>query len=197
MKLPIILASASPARLKLLKQIGIVPDQVLPSDIDETELPKETPANLAERLAYEKAMAIAETLERGIIIGADTVPVVGRSIMRKASNADEVRASLELLSNRRHRVFTGVCVIKKDESGYKYSKRVVKSTLKFKKLTKAEIDYFCDLGEGVGKAGGYTVSGHAESYISFLSGSFSNIVGLPLFETANMLNTFGISQTNK
>jgi septum formation protein len=73
----------------------------------------------------------------------------------------------------------------------------VKSTLKFKKLTKAEIDYFCDLGEGVGKAGGYTVSGHAESYISFLSGSFSNIVGLPLFETANMLNTFGISRTNK
>ena len=198
MKLPIILASASPARLKLLKQIGITPDQVLPSDIDETELPKETPTNLAKRLAYEKAMAIAETIDNGIIIGADTVPVVGRSIMRKASNADEVRASLELLSNRRHRVYTGVCMIKKDRSDYKCLKRVVKSTLKFKKLSKAEIDYFCDLGEGVGKAGGYTVSGHAESYIIFLSGSFSNIVGLPLFETANMLNSLGFSViTNK
>lgn len=197
MNLPIILASASPARLKLLKQIGITPDQVIPSDIEETKLPKETPANLAKRLAYEKAMAIAETIDNGIIIGADTVPVVGRSIMRKAANADEVRASLESLSNRRHRVYTGVCTIKKHGAEYKCIKRVVKSTLKFKKLSKAEIDYFCDLGEGVGKAGGYTISGHAESYISFLSGSFSNIVGLPLFETANMLHSLGFSQPNK
>jgi septum formation protein len=195
--IPLILASASPARLQLLKQIGIIPDRVISSDIDETELPKETPINMAERLAFEKAAAIASTLGEGIIIGADTVPVVGRSVMRKAASADDVRESLELLSNRRHRVYTGVCVIKKSDLEYKCIKRVVKSTLKFKKLSKVEIDYFCDLGEGVGKAGGYTVSGHAESYISFLSGSFSNIIGLPLFETMNMLTSVGFSKKSK
>lgn len=197
MQLPIILASASPARLQLLKQVGIIPNKVIPSDIDETEFPKETPMNLAKRLAYEKATKIAENIDNSIIIGADTVPVVGRSIMRKAKNADDVRESLELLSNRRHRIYTGVCIIKKTDSEYKCLKRVVKSTLKFKKLSKSEIDYFCDLGEGTGKAGGYTVSGHAESYISFLSGSFSNIVGLPLFETMNMLASLGFSIDSK
>ncbi|MEM6338914.1 MAG: nucleoside triphosphate pyrophosphatase [Pseudomonadota bacterium] len=191
MKLPIILASASPARLKLLKQIGITPDQVIPSDIDETELPKESPRKLAERLAFEKATAIANTVDKGIIIGADTVPAVGRSIMRKATTQDDIRKSMELLSNRRHRIYTGVCVIKKDEAEYRTLNRVVKSILKFKKLSKAEIEYYCTLEEGIGNAGGYTVQGYAESYISFLSGSFSNIVGLPLFETMNMLNSVG------
>lgn len=191
MKPPIILASASPARLKLLRQIGITPDQVLPSDIDETELPQESPRKLAERLALGKATAIANTIDKGIIIGADTVPVVGRSIMRKAATQDDIRKSMELLSNRRHRIYTGVCVIKKDSSEYKVLTRVVKSTLKFKKLSKTEIDYYCTLEEGIGNAGGYTVQGYAESYISFLSGSFSNIVGLPLFETMNMLNSVG------
>ena len=191
MKLPIILASASPARLRLLRQIGITPDQVLPSDIDETEQPQESPRKLAERLALGKATAIANTIDKGIIIGADTVPVVGRSIMRKAATQDDIRKSMELLSNRRHRIYTGVCVIKKDTSEYKVLNRVVKSTLKFKKLSKTEIDYYCTLEEGIGNAGGYTVQGYAESYISFLSGSFSNIVGLPLFETMNMLNSVG------
>ena len=192
MNLPIILASASPARLKLLKQIGITPDEVIPSDIDETQLPKETPKKLAGRLALEKATAIANTIDKGIIIGADTVPVVGRSIMRKAANQDDIRASMELLSNRRHHIYTGVCIIKKDGlGGSRTLTRTVKSILKFKKLSKTEIDYYCSLEEGIGKAGGYTVSGYAESYISFLSGSFSNIVGLPLFETTNMLNSAG------
>ena len=193
MRLPLILASASPARLALLKQIGIIPDQVLPADIDETEFPKESPRKLAERLAYEKATAIANTSSKGIIIGSDTVPVVGRSIMRKAATKEDIKKSLELLSNRRHRIYTGICIIKKDNSEYRILKRVVKSTLKFKKLSKNEIDYYCMLEEGIGKAGGYTISGYAESYISFLSGSFSNIVGLPLFETMNMLNSLGFT----
>ena len=193
MKIPLILASASPARLALLKQIGIIPDKVLPADIDETELPKELPRRLAERLAYEKATAVANISSEAIIIGADTVPVVGRSIMRKAVTKDDIRESLELLSNRRHRIYTGVCIIKKDNSEYRVLKRVVKSTLKFKKLSKKEIDYYCALEEGIGKAGGYTISGYAESYVSFLSGSFSNIVGLPIFETTNMLNSLGFS----
>ena len=113
--------------------------------------------------------------------------------MRKAATKDDIRKSLELLSNRRHRIYTGVCIIKKDNSEYKVLKRLVKSTLKFKKLSKKEIDYYCSLEEGIGKAGGYTISGYAESYISFISGSFSNIVGLPIFETMNMLNSLGFS----
>ena len=197
MNLPLILASASPVRLKLLKQIGITPDQIIPSDIDETESPKESPRKLAERLAFEKATAIASTIEKGIIIGADTVPVVGRSIMKKAANREDIKKSLELISNRRHKIYTGVSVIKKDDSEYRTLKRVVKSTLKFRKLSKAEIDYYCTLEEGIGKAGGYTVSGYAESYISFLSGSFSNIIGLPLFETMNMLNSVGFNIRHK
>ncbi|CAM9482404.1 unnamed protein product [Choristocarpus tenellus] len=197
MNLPIILASASPARLRLLKQIGITPDQVIPSDIDKTKSPKESPRRFAERLAFEKATTIANTIEKGIIIGADTVPVVGRSIMRKTANRDDIRKSLELISNRRHKIYTGVSVIKKYGSEYRTLKRVVKSTLKFKKLSKAEIDYYCTLEEGIEKAGGYTASGYAESYISFLSGSFSNIIGLPLFETMNMLNSVGFYVRHK
>lgn len=192
MKLPIILASASPARLSLLRQVGIEPDQVLPADIDETEYRSELPKNLALRLSIEKATASANDIDRGIILGSDTVPVVGRTIMRKAASADEVRESLIMLSQRRHRIYTGVCIIKKEDGQIRQLQRVVKSIIKFKKLSKEEIDYYCVSGEGIGKAGGYTLSGYAESFVSFLSGSFSNVIGLPLFETVNMLNSFGV-----
>lgn len=192
MKLPIILASESPARLKLLAQIGIIPDKILPANIDETELPKELPRKLAERLAFEKAISIANIVDSGIIIGADTVPVVGRRVMRKAQNADDIRESLKLLSNRRHQIYTAVCVIKKTPDGTKVSRNTVKSIIKFKKLTPGEIDFYCNLREGIGKAGGYTVAGYAECFISFISGSFSNIIGLPLYETTNMLGSMGM-----
>ncbi len=197
MTLPLILASASPARLSLLEQVGIMPDYVIPSDIDEIELPKETPQQMARRLSYEKAMAVSNNFDEGIIIGSDTVPVVGRRIMRKAQNAEDVRESLQLLSQRRHQVYTGVCVIRKDSSGLRKLQRVVKSIVKFKKLSEQEIDYYCKTGQGIGKAGGYTLTGHAESFVVFLSGSFSNIIGLPLFETVNMLNSFGITPNFK
>jgi len=192
MKLPIILASASPARLELLKRITIIPDIIEPADIDETQRKGEHPRILAKRLAFEKAMFIASKYEQGVIIGADTVPVVGTKVMRKAATALDVKESLTMLSHRRHQLYTGVCVIKKDASGIKTSQKVVKSILKFKKLSPAEIDFYCQLGEGIGKAGGYTVSGYAESFLSFVSGSFSNIIGLPLFETMNMLNSAGV-----
>jgi len=193
MKLPLILASASPARLALLRQVGIEPDRVIAADIDETEYPGEIPRKMAERLSYGKAIAIANTIERGIVIGADTIPVVGRSIMRKASSAEDVRKSLQLLSQRRHQIYTGVCIIKKDGQEMRELRRVVKSIVKFKKLSREEIDYYCASGEGIGKAGGYTLTGYAESFVSFLSGSFSNIVGLPLFETMNMLHSVGVT----
>ena len=136
MTLPIILASASPARLQLLKQIGIVPDQVIPADIDEIELAGELPNKLAERLSIEKANCIAAKIECGIIIGSDTVPVIGRTAMRKAENENDVRESLLSLSQRRHRVYTGVCVIEKKQDGsMREMHRVVKSTIKFKKIS--------------------------------------------------------------
>jgi septum formation protein len=192
MNLPIILASASPARLSLMRQVGIEPDYVISSDIDETELPNENVKQMAERLSYLKAMAVSEKFESAIIIGADTIPVVGRRIMRKAKNNDDVRESLRLLSQRRHQIYTGVCIIKKDGDNIRKLHKVVKSIVKFKKLSEKEIDYYCQISEGIGKAGGYTLTGHAESFVSFLSGSFSNIIGLPLFETLNMLNSFNI-----
>lgn len=192
MKLPLILASESPARLQLLRQIHIIPDLIIPANIDERELKNEQPRELAKRLAYQKAITVADNYKQAVVIGSDTVPVVGTRIMRKATNSLEVKESLIMLSQRRHRIYTGVCVIKKDNNGVKVSQKVVKSILKFKKLSPAEIDFYCLLGEGIGKAGGYTVSGYAESFVSFISGSFSNIIGLPLFETMNMLNSAGI-----
>ncbi len=192
MNLPIILASASPARLQLLSQVGIIPDFVIPSEIDESERPGELPRHLAQRLSFEKAACVAATLEQGIVIGADTIPIVGRRIMRKAMTSEDVRLSLQLLSQRRHSVYTGVCVIKKTATEMRKSIKVVKSIVKFKQLSEAEIEYFCSINQGIGKAGGYTIAGYAESFVSYISGSFSNIIGLPLCETVNMLKSVGV-----
>ena len=145
MNLPIILASASPARLQLLRQIGLIPDFVIPSDIDESERDGELPRQLAHRLSFEKAAFVAATIEQGIIIGADTIPLVGRRIMRKAVTSEDVRLSLKLLSQRRHSVYTGVCVIKKTSTETIKLIKVVKSIVKFKHLSDTEIEYFCSL----------------------------------------------------
>lgn len=191
-KLPIILASQSPARLQLLGQIGVFPDQVIPADIDETERKGESAKNLALRLAVEKAEAVAKNFENAIIIGGDTVPVVGASIMRKAKTAEDITQSLNVLSGRRHALYTGVCVIKRINNINHISKRVVKTIIKFKRISEAEIAYYSSLPEGIDKAGGYTLSGYAESFVSYISGSFSNVIGLPLYETMNLLNSSGV-----
>ena len=196
MNLPIILASASPARLQLLRQIGLIPDFVIPSDIDESERAGELPRQLAHRLSFEKAAFVAATIEQGIIIGADTIPLVGRRIMRKAVTSEDVRLSLKLLSQRRHSVYTGVCVIKKTSTETIKLIKVVKSIVKFKHLSDTEIEYFCSTNQGIGNAGGYTLTGYAESFVSYLSGSFSNIIGLPLCETINMLKSVGAKTQN-
>ena len=196
MNLPIILASASPARLQLLRQIGIKPDFVIPSDIDESERPGELPRLLALRLSFEKAAFVAATIEQGIIIGADTIPLVGRRIMINAVFSVYVSVSLMLFLQRRHSVYTGVCVIRKTPTETVKLIKVVKSTVKFKYLSNADIEYFCSTNEGIGKAGGYTLTGYAETFVSYLSGSFSNIIGLPLYETANMLKSMGVKTQN-
>lgn len=177
------------ARLELLKQIKIYP-KVIVADVNESATQKELPNNLASRLALAKAHKVVDQIEHGVIVAADTVVAAGRRILPKALNNKDIRYCLEILSGRRHRVYTGVCIIKKCDNTLQTRQKIVQTIIKFKNLTHAEIDLYCDLEEGINKAGGYSISGFAQSFILFLSGSYSNVMGLPLYETSNMLHSF-------
>lgn len=181
----LVLASASPRRLALLAQIGVTPDEVIATDIDETPLPKETPRHLALRLARAKAQAAKA---EGVILAADTVVALGRRILPKAEAEAEARACLALLSGRAHRVFTGVAL--RADGGTKT--RLVETRVYFKQLTAKEIDAYVASGEWQGKAGGYATQGLAARFVTHIVGSYPNVVGLPLFETANLLESAGI-----
>lgn len=184
----LVLASASPRRLDLLRQIGLVPDAVSPAAIDETPTPKETPRLLALRLAAEKARAVASGEPDAFVLAADTVVAVGRRVLPKAETAEEVRACLALISGRNHKVLTGVCVI---APGGHAASRLVESRLQVKRLTAAEIDAYVESGEGIGKAGGYGIQGRAGGFVISLIGSYSAVVGLPLYETRALLTGLG------
>lgn len=192
LSIPIILASQSPARLELLARLRIFPDKILPADIDEAALKAELPRHLAVRLAYQKAMKVAGTVDAAIIIAADTVVAAGRRILPKAGNADDIRRCLEILSHRRHRVYTGVCIIKKLPESLQIRQKLEQTIVKFKKLTNQDIEFYCQLTEGLHKAGGYSIREFAESFVTFISGSHANIIGLPLSTTANMLSSLGV-----
>jgi len=185
-----ILASSSPRRLALLADIGVVPDKVLAADIDETPARAEKPRALAERLAKEKLQVVAPKFikENAFILAADTVVGVGRRILPKAETSGDVRRFLELMSGRRHHVYTGVAL---RTPGGKILRRVSDSTVIFRELSRQDIDSYVACGEGIGKAGGYAIQGRAGALIRFISGSYSNIVGLPLFEVAQMLRGSG------
>jgi septum formation protein len=185
---PLVLASASPRRLALLAQIGIVPDAVAPADIDETPLKAERPEAHALRLAVEKARAVAARRPEALVLAADTVVACGRRILPKADDAATARACLALLSGRRHRVITGVALARPDGT---VARRSVTSVVAFKALSEAEIAHYLATGDWQGKAGGYAIQGHAAALIRFLSGSYANVVGLPLFETASLLEAAG------
>ena len=184
----LVLASASPRRLELLKQVGIAPGKVAPADIDETPLKGELPQAYAKRIASSKAVKVAALHKGDVILAADTVVGVGRRILPKTETVDEARACLELMSGRRHDVMTAVSVVGTD--GKQRTKLVV-SVVKFKRLSAAEIAAYIDCGEWKGKAGGYAIQGKAAALIPFISGSYSNIVGLPLYETLAMLKDAG------
>jgi septum formation protein len=181
---PLILASASPRRLDLLRQIGIEPDGVDPADIDETPTAGELPASHAARLARQKAVAVAATRPEAFVLAADTVVGVGRRILPKAEREEEARACLGLLSGRRHRVHGGICLV---APGGRAVVRVAETVVAFKRLTPAEIDAYLASGEWRGKAGGYAIQGRAAALVRWLSGSYTNVVGLCLHETANLL----------
>ena len=180
----LVLASESPRRAALLALAGIVPDAIRAAAIDETPQRNETPRRHAERLAQEKARAVAAQYRHALVLAADTVVACGRRILPKASNADQVRACLDLLSGRSHQVITAVALI--DALG-KLHARTVLTRVKFKRLDGAEIDAYVASGEGVGKAGGYAIQGRAEAFVRALNGSYSNVVGLPLAQTVALL----------
>ena len=161
-----------------------MPDKVIPADIDETPKLREQPHHLAKRLAKEKLAAVAAQHAGAVILAADTVVGCGRRILPKAETADDVRQCLILLSGRRHHVYTGVAVLGADGV---VRERLVDSSVIFKQLTVSEIEAYVASGEGIGKAGGYAIQGRAAALIRFISGSYSNIVGLPLYEVAPLL----------
>jgi septum formation protein len=180
----LILASASPRRLDLLGQIGLPPDLVDPAEIDETPLPLELPAQHVQRLAEAKARAVAHRHPGAFILGADTVVACGRRILGKAATEAEARRALDLLSGRRHRVHGGVALM---TPAGKMTVREIQTTVAFKRLAAAEIDGYLASGEWRGKAGSYAIQGLAARFVRQINGSYSNVVGLALFETASLL----------
>jgi septum formation protein len=184
---PLVLASASPRRLDLLARIGVVPDAVLPTDTDETPRKGEVPRRLAARLAAAKATDAAAPPD-ALVLAADTVVGLGRRVLPKAVTADDARRCLEMLSGRRHQVATGVALRLPDG---RLRQRLVLTAVAFQRLTAPQIEDYVARGEWEGKAGGYAIQGRAECFVRFLSGSHSNVVGLPLFETAQLLRGAG------
>ena len=185
---PLVLASASPRRLDLLRQIGIEPDVVAPAEIDEAPRPRELPADYAKRMARAKAAAVAPGHPNTFLLAADTVVAVGRRILPKPADAAEARRCLTLLSGRRHRVLGGVVVVAPDG---RRAERLVTTVVTVKRLHGNEIDAYLAGGEWQGKAGGYAIQGRAAAFIPRINGSYSNVVGLPLVEAAGLLGGLG------
>ncbi len=184
----LVLASASPRRLDLLAQIGLRPGAIDPADMDETPAKDELPAPHAARLAEAKARAVAARHPGRFVLAADTVVSCGRRILPKAEDERTARRCLELLSGRRHRVHGGVCLLEPDGRAHV---RLVTTIVTFKRLDFSEIAAYIADGEWHGKAGGYAIQGRAALFVRALSGSYSNVVGLPLYETGTLLRGVG------
>ena len=182
----LILASASPRRLDLLARIGVVPDAVMPAEIDETPRKSELSARYASRMAAEKAAAVAQA--GALTLAADTVVAAGRRILPKVESEAEARATLSLLSGRRHRVHSAVTVV---DAGGQARHRLSTSIVTFKRLSEQELADYIASGEWRGKAGAYAIQGRAEALIRWVAGSHSGVVGLPLFETRALLRAAG------
>ncbi|WP_411339082.1 Maf family protein [Sphingopyxis sp. J-6] len=185
----LVLASTSPRRRELLARIGVIPARIAAPDIDETPRKGELPRDYVARLAEGKALAI-ERAPHEVVLAGDTTVAVGRRILEKPADEADLRRMLGLLSGRRHHVWSGLCVVDTDGRA---RVRVVDTIVAFKALSAAEIDWYVESGEGMGKAGGYAIQGRAETFVRFLSGSHSNVVGLPMFETATLLASAGIA----
>lgn len=184
----LILASASPRRAQLLERIGVVPDAIAPADIDETPRRAELPRLYAIRMAREKAVAAAD--DAAFVLAGDTVVAAGRRILPKAEDEATARACLNLLSGRRHRVWSAIALRAPDGT---VREKLSETAVKFKRLTDNELEAYIDGGEWRGKAGGYAIQGSAEGLISWIQGSHSGVVGLPLYETRILLQSSGFA----
>jgi septum formation protein len=178
----LILASASKARLELLESVGISPDKILNTNIDETPIKSEKPLDYVSRIALKKNKAVKKK-KLEIVLTADTVVALGRRIIQKPNDKEEALYFLNLLSGRRHKVHTSICIFSKE----KYFQKNVTTTLKMKRLSDDEKKCYLLSDEWKGKAGGYSIQGAASYFFPFISGSYSNVVGLPLTETVGML----------
>jgi len=187
--LKLVLASASPRRQELLEQIGIFPDRIAPSDIDETPHTAERPWPYVRRMAEEKARSVAANHPDDLVLAADTVVCLGRRILGKPQDRHEAERFLRLLSGRRHQVLTAIALISPKEQ--RLSLRVQASAVRFLRLDDHAIARYLAAGEWQGKAGGYAIQGEAAQFIDFISGSYSGIVGLPLAECARLLHGAG------
>lgn len=189
-RMKLILASGSPRRLQLLQQAGVEPDHLCPVDADETPKRAEAPRNLAKRLSRQKAelalekIARSEALSGGMVLAADTVVSIGRRILPKADMLDQASSSLRLLSGRSHRVYTGLTLVTVKGA---FRHRLVETRVRFKRLSDEEIESYLASGEWRGKAGGYAIQGLAGSFVVKLVGSYTSVVGLPLYETVSLL----------
>ncbi|MBL1406364.1 MAG: septum formation inhibitor Maf [Hyphomicrobiales bacterium] len=190
----LVLASGSPRRLQLLQQAGVEPDFLSPADVDETPLKSEAPRSLAKRLAKLKAEVAMENVERSeemkgsLILAADTVVAVGSRVLPKAEMLDEASWCLRLLSGRSHRVYTGITLVTPKGA---MRHRLVETRVRFKRLSRQEMEAYLASGEWRGKAGGYAIQGLAGSFVVKLAGSYTNVVGLPLYETISLLTGEG------
>ena len=187
----LILASASPRRRDLLEQIHVIPDMILPADIDETPLVGELPRQYALRIARAKGDAIHSKKDvqnaDHFIFSADTVVACGRRILPKTEDEKTARECLTLLSGRRHRVYGGISLITPEGKCHNHC---IQTVVQFKRLDRTDIDAYINTGEWHGKAGGYAIQGFAAAFISFVQGSYSNVVGLDLFKTAQLLKPY-------
>lgn len=194
LKQKLILASGSPRRLDLLRQIGIEPARLMPMDLDETPKKSEHPRSLARRLSTDKAEAALKDIKGepmwrdSYILAADTVVAVGRRILPKAEYIEEASSALHLLSGRSHWVFTGICLVTPDR---KVRQKIVETKVRFKRLSGQDIESYLASDQWRGKAGAYAIQGIAGSFAQKLVGSYTNVVGLPLFETAQLLTGEG------
>ncbi len=194
----LVLASASPRRLAILGQVGIEPDALRPTSIDETPRKTEPPRAYATRVAKEKAMAALKIIDEepeiagSFILSADTIVTVGRRILTKPELVEEAARMLQLLSGRSHRVYTAVCLITPDRN---VRQRIIETRVRFKHLSGEEIDCYLVSNEWRGKAGGYAIQGMAGAFVERLVGSYTNVVGLPLTEVIKMLRADGYPVT--
>jgi septum formation protein len=189
----LILASASPRRLDLLAQIGIVPDAVAPADVDEAPLPRERPRDYVRRLAQAKADAVAPDHAEAYVLAADTLVACGHRILDKPGDAAAARRCLALLSGRRHQVYGAIRALAPAaaDGTRRVGERLVETRVTFKRLTAAEIDAYLAGGEWQGKAGGYAIQGRAGAFVKAINGSYGNVVGLSLYDTVALLAGLG------